>query len=171
MKFLILFTALCTASTTFAAFDIKPGLWEVKMQMTLDGKAFDPMAEMNKALEQLPPEQRKKMEAMLAGSDKIPVTKNGYRICYTADMLKSPNKVMEGTKACTTKITTQTAKKLAGTFDCPKDDAKGDFEWNAKSSNEYEGLMNGKTSKGGNTQVRYQGKFISADCGKVKPVL
>lgn len=171
MRYLLLTTAFLTAASSAQAFDIKPGLWEAKMTLTLDGKTFDPMAEMNKALAQLPPEQRKQMEDMMAKSgSQMPITKDGYRICYTADMLKNPSSVMDATKSCKTKITTQTAKKISGTFDCPKEDAKGTFDWTAKSDTQYEGVMTGKTSQGKDTVIRYEGTFVSADCGKVKPV-
>lgn len=171
MNTMLLTGLLLTTAPAHATFDIKPGLWQVQMKMTLDGKAFEPMAEVKKALEKLSPEQRKQMEAMMAGNSQMPIAKDGYRVCYTKEMLKNPGKVMEGTQSCTTKITTQTSKKIAGSFDCPKEDAKGTFEWNAKSDSAYEGLMTGKTSKGKDTVIRYSGKFISADCGKVKPVL
>nr|BFD59922.1 DUF3617 domain-containing protein [Bdellovibrio sp. CKG001] len=171
MKHLLLTAALLTAASSAQAFDIKPGLWEAKMTLTLDGKVFDPMAEMNKALAQVPAEQRKQMEEMMAKSGShMPITKDGYRICYTADMLNNPKSVMDATKSCTTKVTTQTAKKISGTFDCPKEDAKGTFEWTAKSDTQYEGVMTGKNSKGKDTVIRYEGKFVSTDCGKVKPV-
>lgn len=140
------------------------------MDMTINGKTFDPMAEINKALANVPPEQRKKMAEMMAGNNMMPVSKDGYHLCYTAEMVKKPEVVMEGTKNCTTKITSQTSKKIAGTFDCAKDGAKGDFVWTSKSNTEYDGLMNGKTAQG-TTKIKYHGKFISANCGKVKPVL
>lgn len=152
-----------------AAFDIKPGLWNVKMTMSVDGKVFDPLAEVTKVLESLPPEQRKQMESVLGAKGHMPAGKDGIAVCYSAESLKNPVSMVDNSGGCKTKTTSQTAKTISGTFECTEDGSKGTFEWSAKSDSEYVGLMNGKNRKGENTVIRYEGKFRSSDCGKIKP--
>lgn len=173
MKMFTVLLVLSYAVPSFA-FDIKPGLWQVQSTITINGKKFDPQAEMKKAMANLPPEHRKKMEDMLNKSAKDAkvaghMTADGFQVCYTKDMLNNPRKFMEQSKTCKMNLKTQTATKLTGTFDCPQEKTTGTFEWTVKDSGQYNGVMTGKTKDGKSSMVEQNAKFISADCGSVKP--
>ncbi|MNL12266.1 hypothetical protein D3C87_1331290 [compost metagenome] len=170
MKKTLFAAALILPLTSFAALDIKPGLWTTKMTIEIAGQKLDPAAMMDSAFAMMSAEQKKKVEDMIAksGHSMPKMDKDGAKTCMTAAMLKDPNKVTE-TKECKTTITSQTSKKIVGTFKCTEPEASGTFEWNAKSQTEYTGVMNGKTADGKSAIIRADGKFVSADCGKVKP--
>ncbi|WP_413612248.1 DUF3617 domain-containing protein [Bdellovibrio sp. HCB-110] len=175
MKILLVILTLSYAVPSLA-FDIKPGLWEVQTVVTYDGKQFDPQAEIKKAMAAMSPEQRKQMEALMkkgagGGSGFGGLSENGFRICYTKAMLNDPKKVMESSKKCKMDLKSQTSTKLTGTFNCPDDKTSGTFDWTVKNQNLYEGLMTGKTKDGKTSLVRQNAKFVSADCGSVKPEL
>ncbi|WP_423455865.1 hypothetical protein [Ottowia sp. VDI28] len=81
---------LAASGAAQAQSTIKPGLWESKIvRMTMDGK--DALAQMNAAQEQMrqafakmPPEQRKKMEAMMPAQSGDSGT---HRICISPEMV------------------------------------------------------------------------------------
>jgi hypothetical protein len=170
MKKTLFAAALILPLSSFAGLDIKPGLWTTKMTIEIAGQKLDPMAMMDSAFAAMSPEQKKKVQDMIAGSGhSMPkMDKDGAKTCFTAAMLNDPKKVTE-TDECKTTLTSQTSKKLSGTFKCTEPEASGTFEWTAKSPTEYSGVMNGKTADGKSAIIRADGKFVSADCGKVKP--
>lgn len=157
--------------TSFANLDIKPGLWTTKMTIEIAGQKLDPAAMMDSAFALMSADQKKQIQEMIAksGHSMPKMDKDGAKSCMTAEMLKDPKKITE-TQECKTVITSQTSKKLSGTFKCTEPEASGTFEWAAKSQTEYSGVMNGKTTDGKSAIIRADGKFLSADCGKVKPL-
>jgi hypothetical protein len=86
------------------------------------------------------------------------------KICWSAQMLNSAE-ILTRIRTCKMSVNSQTTKKVSGTFDCPK--ATGTFDWTATTYKEYLGLMTGKTKDGKSSVTRIEGKFLSADCGKV----
>ena len=170
MKKTLFAAALILPLSSFAALDIKPGLWTTKMTIELAGQKLDPAAMMDTAFAMMSAEQKKKVQDMIAksGHSMPKMDKDGAKTCWTAEMLKDPNKVTE-TNECKTTITSQTSKKIVGTFKCTEPEATGTFEWNATSQTSYTGVMNGKTTDGKSAIIRADGKFLSADCGKLKP--
>jgi hypothetical protein len=171
MKKRLFVAALLLPLSSFAALDIKPGLWTTKMTIEIAGQKLDPAEMMDTAFALMSAEQKKKVQDMIAKSGhSLPkMDKDGAKSCLTADMLKDPNKITE-TQECKTTITSQTSKKVVGTFKCTEPEATGTFEWNATSQTAYSGVMNGKTADGKSALIRADGKFLSADCGKVKPL-
>jgi hypothetical protein len=170
MKKTLFAAALIFPLSSFAALDIKPGLWTTKMTIEIAGQKIDPAMMMDTAFAIMSDEQKKKVQDMIAksGHSMPKMDKDGAKTCWTADMLKDPNKVTE-TEECKTTITSQTSKKVVGTFKCTEPEATGTFEWNAKSQTAYSAVMTGKTADGKSAIIRGEGKFLSADCGKLKP--
>ena len=171
MKKTLFAAALILPLSSFAALDIKPGLWTTKMTIEIAGQKLDPAQMMDTAFALMSAEQKKKAQEMIAKSGhSLPkMDKDGAKTCFTAEMLKDPKQVAE-TQECKTVLTTQTSKKLTGTFTCTEPEASGTFEWNAKSQTAYSGIMNGKTADGKSAILRLDGKFLAADCGAVKPL-
>src|SRR3954470_4517775 len=81
---------------------MKPGLWEINNKMS-GGQMDQAMADMQKQLAQMPPEQRKQMEAMMAqrGVKMVPGTGGGMamQVCMTRDMVDHNDVPMQ--KGCT----------------------------------------------------------------------
>ncbi|MDR2837927.1 MAG: DUF3617 domain-containing protein, partial [Azonexus sp.] len=99
----ILFTGLCAAvlagtAQADGAGSMKPGLWETRiLKMTMNGQDMLPQMKaaqetMRKQMAQMPPEQRKKMEAMQAGQGGDPTVQ---RMCISAEMAKNDPTLMQ----------------------------------------------------------------------------
>jgi hypothetical protein len=63
--------------------DIKPGLWEIQHETSVDGQA---LPDMNKMLEQVPPEMRGQVQAMMAKNG-AGMTDTGVTICITPEQI------------------------------------------------------------------------------------
>lgn len=165
MRKLLVMTFLLSTQAQAIEMNMKPGLWEISMKMMVNGKEFDPLAEMKKSLANLPEEQRKQI---LAGISKAGGQSNISQVCYTKEMMKEPSSfTSEESKDCDYKITSQTAKKMTATFNC-KDGNSGTSVWDFTSSTQMHMRTEAKDKKGKKTDMIYSGKFIKADCGKGK---
>jgi hypothetical protein len=167
MKYLVIF-ALTLPTLSFAKMsNLKPGKWLMTMTMMKDGKEHDPLAEMRAAVAKMPPEQRKEVEASLRGQLGN-VTDKGTEICYSQ---KSFEQVAMAKPAenCESKIIEDSATKFRSTFSC-KDGSKGDSNFNISGDNQIAGTINVTTASGDKTSVKNNMKFVSQDCGGLKPV-
>ncbi len=173
MKALALFLAL-SAPGAHAALDIKPGLWEVRLKLIGKGKEIDPQAELQKALENMNPEQRKRMQEMMGkmGNNKTSMGPGGMRLCYTSEMLSNEeiiHRQRQGQGQCTSTVVTRSPKKVEIKFNC-KNGTQGDAKWNIIDDTHYSGEVNTVDAKGQKGQVNYQGTYIGPDCADVRPV-
>ena len=170
--------ALFTAATVLAfalpagAQTMKPGLWEINNKAS-GGQAGDAMAQMQKELAGMPPEQRKQMEAMLAqrGVQMAPGAGGGMamRMCMTKEMVER-NEVptRDGCTYTSQKGSGNTAKVA---FSCknPPSTGEGEVKFTPES---YTSHMTIRTTEGGRTETMVMdatGKWLKADCGNVKP--
>lgn len=164
----IILPLLLIASQSFASLNMKPGLWAVRTQVTQDGKTKEPRVEMKKSMQDLPPEQRQKIEAMMnrmgAG-----LGEDGMRVCYTQEMIDNESALSRhGNEKCETQFKTKTASKLNGTFKCD-DGSTGEMDWTLTKDDQYNGKVTVNRA-GKKADIAYTGKFVSAVCGDVKPV-
>lgn len=159
-QFLTFFIVLI--SYNLYASEMKPGLWEVKMKIFSDGKEFDPMAEVKKQLEKMPPEQRK---MILDGMAKESGAKNNLsEVCYTKEMLKDPQKIgSEEDKDCKYVVKSQTSRKVVSTFKCV-DGISGTSVWELKDPNNMRVNIDSKDKKGKTGKMEYSAKFLRAKC-------
>lgn len=159
---------LGSTSATAVGFGLKPGLWEVSTKMKRGDKEFDPQAEMKRHFEKMSPDQRKKMEAMM-GKSGMGRSEAGMKICHTKESLEQGKALGHRPDSkCDTQIVNQTSSKMVMDFKC-KDGAKGTGEWNLKSDTNYDGRMMMTSKDGVASEIIQSGKFLSADCGTVKP--
>ena len=84
--------ALAVAWLPASAQSLKPGLWEINNKMKNDPRMDQAMADMQKQLAGMPPEQRKQMEAMMAqrGVRMAPAAGGGMTIqmCMTKEQVE-----------------------------------------------------------------------------------
>lgn len=153
----------------------KPGLWEHSMQFG-GGKMDALLKEQQAAMANLPPDQRKMMEQMMAkqgvnmdaGGQKV-------RVCVTPEdaAREAPAPAQEGCK--------QTAQRSGNTwnisYECPAREGrpatKGRGTMTLTSPTAYEGQFTTETTVGKKTEqmtMNMQGRWVAADCGAVKPV-
>jgi hypothetical protein len=170
MKFFLVILLLASPQA-FSALNMKPGLWNVKMNMKTGGKEINPSAEIEKAMAQMPEAQKKKMQDMMGKMKAAPAQDGGMNVCYSKAMLEKPEKLgTQKDKECDTKVITQTSSKVVTNFKC-EDGTKGDGTWKITSSSAYTGLMNIVSPKGEKSQINYTANFLATDCGKVQPIL
>jgi hypothetical protein len=168
MRFLLLMILSCQTSA-FAALDIKPGLWSLTTKMKREGKEMDHMAQMQKSMAKMSPEQKKKMTEIMGQAGAGIGSGGEIQVCFTKDQFAKPETtVSEQFKKCDSKIMTNTSTKMVMTFTC-KDGATGEMTFAAPDPKVYTGTMLMKSSKGVASEISYNGKYIAAECGVVKP--
>lgn len=140
---------------------LKPGLWEIKMQIFHNGKEIDPLGELKKELEKMPEAQRKLiLEQMTKGGSNQNVT----NVCYTKEMVDSPDKIVsEEDSDCDHKVKSQTAKKIVSEFKC-EDGSRGTTIWEMVNPTQTKVTTDAVDKKGKKTQMKYEAKFIKSKC-------
>ena len=169
---LLLLAGLCGIAQ---AQTIKPGLWESKSKMTGSPEMEAAMAQAQKQLAAMPPEQRKQMKAMMAKQGISVGAGTGEtitRICMTKEMVdrKSPPPTQPG---CTSTTSTFDGNKQTFAFSCPgKGSGEGVVTY--RSDTEYHTAMTMKgddpRGKGMTMKIDATSRFVSSDCGDVKPL-
>ena len=178
-------TALCTAALLLAGSgnalanpSVAPGLWEYRTVMkTNDASVQAAMAEAQKALAGMPPEQRRQMEQMLAAQG-IGVSVSGQgqpmttiRVCISPEEaarqeLPSPD------DDCTQRITGRTAQSLRFAIECPAEKMRGEGEVRFKGPKAYDGRFTMQGQHEGQpmrVESTLEARWVSADCGAIKP--
>lgn len=167
-----------------AAQNIKPGLWEVQNKMGGSGDMGSKMAaaqaEMQKQLAAMPPEQRKQMEKMMAdkGVGMAPGGSVGsggnmaMRTCISKEMA-ARNEPPAQQGDCKQEMLQKTGNTTKFKFTCSNPPATGEGEVTVISPEAY--TMKVKTTaqvkgKAETMTMDAQGKWLSNDCGNLKPV-
>ena len=160
--FVLSFFPLAAFSTTLS---VTPGLWAIQVEVNQNGKTVNVSDQVSKAMAKLSPEQKAKMQALMGNM----ASPQGTHTCFTKEML-SPEKLLkqQSKKKCDVKLNSNSATLMTGTFQC-EDGTKGDMRWLAKTPESMSGSVTSTSPKHGKSVINYSGKFLSKDCGKVKP--
>jgi guanyl-specific ribonuclease Sa len=177
--------------------DMKPGLWQNKMSWDGDTskemqsmqteQMKTAMEEMKKQFADMPPEQRKQMEAIMAQSgmkmsgdgisfqnDQVQISPQGTnaKTCVTQlqiDRGELPDDV-DGCKTTLTKVSTN---RFKSTHVCTGDQqSSGESEVVFDSPKHYAGTGKMNHEVNGKTHVmsfKMEGTWLSSDCGDIKP--
>ncbi|MFT3780207.1 MAG: DUF3617 domain-containing protein [Ottowia sp.] len=159
---------------------LKAGLWESRtLKMAMDGKDMLPQMkaareQMQKSLAGMPPEQRKKMEAVMAAQGADPTVR---RICVSAEMARKEHAfVPRPARAdCAEPRLNRSGNRTAFEFSCKQGGGTitGKGETLAAGDEISTKVETASTDAGGAKHVmaaETQMKFISADCGGLKPL-
>jgi hypothetical protein len=151
---------------------VKPGLWEVTTEGQNSGTPPIPP----EALAQMNPQQRAQMEAHL----KDMMAKQGQRRvlkrCLTQQEIDEGfdkmNQMSRG--QCSQTITSSTSTLREGRIQCSggQTSSSGTYRFQAPNPEAFSGSWDMTTSGGGQTmnlKNRMQGKWLSTDCGSIKP--
>jgi hypothetical protein len=176
MRIPVLITAALLTAASFAAEaqSMKPGLWEIHNKSDNPQMAGG-MAEMQKQLAQMPPEQRKQMEAMMAqrgvkmaaGSDGAMVV----QVCMTKEMAERNDVPMQDGCRMTKQERSGNTMKMA--FACTNPPSSGEGQVTFNGPEAYASRMTVRSVEQGRTEaitMESSGKWLKADCGSVKPV-
>jgi hypothetical protein len=165
--------------------DMKPGLWEHAFKF--DKNSMGAMGgaqqdQMNKAMEEmktqmanLPPEQRKMMEDMMAkqgmnmsfGAGGVTTIK----VCITPEMANRPP--LEQRDSCTYNFPARSGSTQRFSYQCSKPVSNGEGEIVFKGADDYDGKMKMTSTEGARKEtitMLTTGKFLGANCGNVKPM-
>lgn len=179
MKLLPL-VSLGLALSTGAAWaqTMKPGLWEItnQMQGAQGSQTAVAMAEMQKQLASMPPDQRKMMEEMMAkqGVQMGKATGGGMavKVCMTKEMVER-NEVAQQQDGCTHTTSPRSGNTMKFAFVCTKPPSRGDGQVTFVSPEAYSMQMKAMTTVKGKEEtmdMQAQGKWLGTDCGNVKPL-
>ena len=164
--------ALCFAATLCmpaTAQSVKPGMWEMQMSMThSDKKTQQAMAQMQQQLAQMPPAQRKQMEAIMGQQGLAMDGKGGMRVksCVTPEMaerLEVP--VQEGD--CKTTPAKRSGNTMQFSYRCTDPDIRGEGTVTFISPTQYSmhsesvQTVSGKSEK---ITMDVDSRWLSADC-------
>jgi hypothetical protein len=167
---------LVTAPAVLAQ-TLKPGLWEINNKMQSgSGQLEQGMAEMQKQMAAMPPEQRKMMQDMMAkqgvslgaGAPGSMVAK----ICMTKEMAER-NEVPAQQGDCKTTTSPRAGNTMKVSFVCTQPPSSGEGQVTFISPDAYTMKMAMKTTVQGKPETMTMdggGKWLSADCGSIKPM-
>ncbi len=173
-----LFSALLVCTTAASAQSIKPGLWEMQHKMGGNPQMDQAMAQMQKQMAAMTPAQRKQMEAMMGQqgvSMPSPGTGGGMamKVCITPEMAARSELPSQSEGQCTSKVTSRSGNTLKMAFTCQNPPSSGEGTYTFSGDTAYTMKMVMTTTRQGKPEsmtMDGQGKWLSADCGAVKPV-
>ena len=170
--------SLCLVSGVAWAQSTKPGLWEIQHKMGGNPEMDKAMAEMQKQLAAMPPEQRKMMQDMMAKQGgAMPTMGAGggvaMKICITPEMAARNDMPKQTEGDCTTTVTSRSGNTMKMKFVCtnPPSSGEGTYTFCCDTAYPMKMSMTGQhQGKPQNMTMDGQGKWLSADCGSVKPM-
>lgn len=168
--------------TPVAAQTMKPGLWEITNKMGGSGDSGAKMAaameQMQKQMASMPPEQRKQMEKMMAqqGVNMAPGAGGGMsvRVCITREMAARNETPAQTRGDCKHEQAQKNGNTTRFKFTCTKPPSTGEGEVTVNSPESYTMKMKMTSQAKGKPEqmtMDAQGRFVSSDCGSVKPVV
>lgn len=167
----------CLAALPATAQNLKPGLWELSNRVA--SASPETMAIMSAAQQQMAnmaPEQRKAMEQMMASHGvNLNLGDNGgvkMTYCLTKDMAEKQDLPAGQPGQCTT-TRTPVPGGLNVSFNCSRPPSSGNGQVIFNGNTAYSMRMNVNSSMQGKPQtmlVEGSGRWLSADCGSVKPL-
>ena len=140
---------------------LKAGLWEMQMQSgSVGGAAMPEAAEMNKAMQKMraqlanmPPEQRKMIEAQMGGMGvSMSGSGMGIRICLTDEDIKRDAIPVSNDGKCTSKIKSRSSNRWVIAHSCTEPVSSGEAEVNFESAKAYSVKAKGTMTQGGQTK-------------------
>jgi hypothetical protein len=184
VKKILFAIALFCPSATWAQdikpFDAKVGLWESTASTEIGGMPAMPAmpAIPQETLDKMPPAQRAQIEAMMKGRGAGSPQTSTTRFCLDKDSLRRA--FYSSDKSCTTRLVSSTAATQQIHVECNgSTKGAGDLTLERVDAEHIKGAMvmrsTGDARSGGagrsmDMKVTFSNKWISADCGDVKPI-
>ncbi len=182
MRSFLLFVLPCAALAVAAdlkTFDAKPGLWETTSTLEMEGMPQNmQMPQLTpEQMAKIPPAQRAQVEAMMKNRASL-TGPHTSRSCATRESLSSGLGMGESREAnCTRQIVSSTSSRADVHIECtPKSSTNaksvGDIVMERIDGEHLRGNMVMKTAtpeRTVNMKLAFTSKWISSDCGDVKP--
>ncbi|MDB5874078.1 MAG: hypothetical protein JWQ07_3520 [Ramlibacter sp.] len=169
----VLAAALAAIASGAGAQQLKPGLWEINNKMQGAGMD-DRNAQMQQQLANMPADQRKMVEEMMAKQGVKAGAGGGMsvKICMTKEMVER-NEVGAQRGDCTTTQQSRSGNTMKMAFTCTNPPSSGEGQVTFASPESYSMRMNVSTVVQGKPEkvsMEGNGKWLGTDCGSVKPV-
>ena len=148
--------------------DIKPGLWEIQHQTSVDGQA---LPDMNKMLEQVPPEMRGQVQAMMAKNG-AGMTNKGMTICITAEQIANQQYGNDPKSKCQMTDMKNEGNVTHMKMLCSKPKGEGETTVTRLSPESWTSVSKMTMEEQGAPHTMNSeatAKWLSSDCGDVKP--
>lgn len=156
-------------------FDAKVGLWETTATTEIGGLPAMPQIP-EEALSKMTPAQRAQVEAMMkarggAGGPKTTTSKS----CVTKESLSKALAMGEGEKQCTRKLVSSSSSKQQIHIECERETMKTTGDITLERIDDEHAKMSMVAKSGDNQHpitIKMTGtsKWLSSDCGDVKPI-
>lgn len=156
---------------------MKPGLWEHSFTMKSEsGKVEKALADMQKQMASMPAEQRKMMEEMMAKQGLgIGGKTNAVKVCVSKEQAEKLEFPQHQNDNCKQEVIKRTANSVKMKFNCTgKSVTSGEVDFNLIDSGNYTGKAIITTNHSGKNEqmiMDQKGKWLSADCGNIKPAV
>jgi hypothetical protein len=169
------FAALALSSFAAAAQGMAPGLWEHNVKFkSQSGEMEKSRAEMQAEIASLPPDQRKMVEQMMAKKGMSLDAQNTIlRICVSKEQAERMEPLPMNKADCKQDVVSRTSNSMKVKWVCGGNDpSNGEGEMRFSSDKAFTGravvnsVHEGKPDR---MDVESIGKWVSADCGGIKP--
>jgi len=168
---------LSMAATGLSAQTLKPGLWEITSQIQGgSGETARALAEAQKQLANLPPDQARIMRDMMAKQGvHLASTPGGgtvIKTCMTQDMVER-NAVATQQGDCTHTSSPRVGNRMPFSFVCTQPPSRGEGQVTFVSPEAYSvqmaatAVVNGKPEK---MDLQASGRWLGANCGTIQPL-
>jgi hypothetical protein len=169
---------LCTTGAAHAQMHVTPGLWEQQISMKTDNaQANAAMAQMKEKLASMPPEQRKALEQMMASHGMgAGSTTNSIRVCITKEQAQT-DLYADRDGHCPRKVVAHSSTMAKFSFVCGAGTTHmitGEGTVTATSATTFTAVSDADSIEEGKPSHMHSdisARFISPDCGDVKPIL
>jgi hypothetical protein len=174
-QYLVVAAMLAAAPFCASAQNMKPGLWEVNNRMQADGKLGQDMAKSQQRMAKMSPEQRKMVEQAMSKQG-VSVGKDGpgtmgAKVCVTKEMAER-NEMPSQNDGCKQTASPRSGNTVKISFTCTNPPSSGEGQITFAGPEAYTMNMTMSTVVEGKPQrvnMDAAGKWLSADCGAVKP--
>ncbi len=164
------------AANAFAGPSVDPGLWEGTVTMQRQGSLSPAekvqLEQMRAHLSQVPPQYRAQMEQNLAAMAENKPMVFHEKNCVTAAMVKEGLKP-KVSKNCSYSMQPKMANTYTMDFTCHEEGVEshgsGEMVFAPKSYQGHVHMVATGQGKSLTTDMSMQGRWLSADCGSVKP--
>ncbi len=171
----MLLLASCLAMPLQAEpYKMRPGLWEHSFTIkSQSGEMESAMANMQQQLANMPPEQRKRMEQMMAAQGvQAGAGGQSIRVCVSEEQAER-SMMPQQDGDCRQEVLERRGNTIKYRFQCSGDaPSSGEGEVTFTSPTSYSGTSTINTTVQGRTEtmaMAQSGKWLSSDCGNLKP--
>ncbi len=168
-------TLLLLAALPILAQGTKPGLWEISHKMGGSAEMDQAMAQMQQQLASMPPAQRQQMQDMLAKQGMSMNAGGGMsmKVCMTKEMVERSEMPPPQQGDCKSSSSPRVGNTQKISFSCTQPPSSGEGQITFSSNEAYTMKMVTTTTARGKPEkmtLDGTGKWLSADCGAIKPL-